>query len=103
MYNAKFLSKAERQLKKLTKKNKPLAKKFKKSIESLRKNPYREAKVGDLKGVWGYGFRFNRTDYRIAYIIIEEEICIFIIGVGTRADFWNHLKKYWNNKVKNDT
>ena len=41
-----ILPKSERQLKKLTKKNKPLAKKFKKAIEDIRKKPHREAKVG---------------------------------------------------------
>ena len=77
--------------KKLTKKNKPLAKKFKKSIEKVNETPHQEAKVGDLKGVWGYGFRFNKTDYRLAYIIIEEKVCIFIIGVGTRETFISSL------------
>ncbi len=102
MYKIKFVSKAERQLKKLTKKNKPLAVKFKDSIEKLSKNPYQEAKVGDLKEVWGYGFRLNKTDYRIAYIIIEKEVTIFIIGVGTRENFWQRIKNYWNKNNFNN-
>ena len=102
MYEIKFVSKAERQLKKLTKKNKPLAIKFKNSIKKISKNPYQEAKVGDLKEVWGYGFRFNKTDYRIAYIIIEKEVTIFIIGVGTRENFWQRIKNYWNKNNFNN-
>ncbi len=84
MYRVKILSKAERQLKKLTKKNKPLARAFQKCINEISENPIREAKVGDIQGLWGHGFNFNKVVYRVAYIIDEEQLYIFIIGVGTQ-------------------
>lgn len=83
MYKARFLSNAEKQLIKLTKKNKPLAREFQKCIQEIRQNPFREAKIGDMQGVWGHGFRFHGVDYRIAYIIDKNLLYIFIIGVGT--------------------
>jgi len=95
LYRAVFTSKAEKQLKKLTKKNKPLVNEFEKQIKKICKNPkIGYVKLGDLNGVWGYGFIKNRTSYRIAYIISNDELIIFIIGVGTRENFWRDLKQF---------
>jgi mRNA interferase RelE/StbE len=101
MYKVKFLPKAEKQIKKIARKNKPLIKDFQKCILEICQNPFREAKVGDLQGVWGYGFRAKGVAYRIAYIINEDELYIFIIGVGTHEGFWSEIKKYWQKYLKN--
>ncbi len=100
MYRVKILPKAERQLKKLTKKNKPLAAAFKKCINEISCEPIKEPKVGDLPGVWGHGFNFKGTDYRVAYIINNNDLFVFVIGVGAHEGFWREIKNYWTNHVK---
>ncbi len=89
-----FLPKAEKQLRKLTRKNLTLAGAFAKCIQEIKENPFREPKVGDLQGVWGHGFRLNKVEYRIAYIIADDRILVFIIGVGTHEGFWKEIKNY---------
>ncbi len=78
-----ILPKAEKQLRKLIKKNLALALAFEKCIQEIREKPYREHKVGDMEGVWGHGFTLNGVDYRIAYIVIDDHIHVFIKGVGS--------------------
>ncbi len=98
MYKVKILPKPERQLKKLTRKNRKLAEAFRTCIDEIRSMPRRESKVGDLKGLWGHGFRFQQVDYRVAYIIDEGHLYVFIIGVGSHEGFWQEVKKYWHDQ-----
>jgi len=99
MYRVIFLPKAERQLKRLTKKNKPLAKAFRNCVNEISRDPVREPKVGDLAGIWGYGFNFKGVDYRIAYIINENDLFVFVIGVGSHEGFWREIKRCWQDHV----
>lgn len=54
-----------------------------------------EQKAADLKGVYCYDLRYNKTDYRIAYQveIIDGEI-IVVIKAGPHENFYRDLKKY---------
>lgn len=63
-----------------------------------------EAKVGDLAGIWVYKFRFNRTEYLIAYrpptaaqrtdSRVVELLVIDFYQVGSHENFYDELKRY---------
>lgn len=94
MTAVKFASPAEKYLKKL--KDKPLKKLFRAAIDEICDNPdIGEEKTGDLKGVLTYGFRYNKTDYRIAYTVenIDDELVVVILA-GTHEGFYEYLKRY---------
>lgn len=91
----KILPAAQRYLKKI--KDKKLLQIFKDSVEMIRDNPtVGQLKTGDLNGVYAYGFRYNKTEYRIAYKveINANNTLTIIIMVGTHENFYNELKKY---------
>ena len=58
-----------------------------------------EEKTGDLKGIYAYGFRYGKTDYRIAYQVevIDGEIVI-VLKAGTHENFYRDLSKYLRGK-----
>lgn len=97
MYRLIILPAAARFLKKI--KEKPLKLAFQKSIDAMIKDPYRtEPKTGDLSGVYCSDFFYNKTNYEIAYTIIEKDVkTIVIILAGTRENFYNQLKHYMKN------
>lgn len=79
-------------------KDKKLKKLFKDAIDEIVADPtVGEAKVGDLEGISTYDFRYNRTDYRVAYTVeyINDEVVVVILA-GTHENFYKELKKYWN-------
>ena len=89
-----ILPPAARFLKKI--KEKPLKLAFQKAIDDIIQNPYiGDPKTGDLSGVYCCGFFYNKTNYELAYTIIEEnDETVVVILAGTRENFYNELKRY---------
>ncbi len=56
-------------------------------------NPYNGIqKSGDLNDIWTMGFKYAKTEYRIAYMIEENQV-IPIFLVGTHESFYKELKR----------
>ena len=58
-----------------------------------------EEKVGDLKGIFVYKFRFNRQEYLVAYKYQEAADILSILWidfyqVGSHENFYEELKRY---------
>ena len=89
-----ILPPAARFLKKI--KEKPLKLAFQKAIDDISQNPYiGDPKTGDLSGVYCCDFFYNKTNYELAYTIIEEnDETVVVILAGTRENFYNELKQY---------
>ena len=92
MYKARFLPKAEKQLRKI--RERQLIEAFRECIKLICKQPYKNSKVGDLKGLYAQGFNYQGTAYRVAYLIDTENKIIHIIGLGSHEGFWDEIKKY---------
>ena len=94
MYKLILLPAAARFLKKIKEKSLKLL--FQKTIDEIIKNPYEvDPKTGDLSGVYCYDFFYNKTNYEIAYTIIDNnDKTVVIILSGTRENFYNQLKRY---------
>jgi len=94
MHKLVILPAAARFIKKI--KEKPLKLAFQKTIDDIIQNPYGgKPKTGALLGVYCSDFFYNKTNYEIAYTIIEEnDKTIVIILAGTRENFYNQLKRY---------
>ena len=77
-------------------KEKPLKLAFQKAIDDIIQNPYiGDPKTGDLSGVYCCGFFYNKTNYELAYTILEEnDLTIVVILAGTHENFYNELKGY---------
>ena len=89
-----ILPPAARYLKKL--KEKPLKEKFRAAIDQIQLDPYcGDPKTGDLSGIYCYDIFHNKTNYELAYTIIEEEDeTVVVILAGTRENFYEELKRY---------
>ncbi len=85
---------AARFLKKL--KEKALKEAFQQEIDAVRKDPYiGEAKTGDLAGIYCRDIYYSKTNYELAYTIIQKgDETIVVILAGTRENFYNELKRY---------
>jgi mRNA interferase RelE/StbE len=60
-------------------------------------DPYRgNEKHGDLKGFYAYGFKYNKTDYRIAYTINDAGEVVIVILAGSHENFYEQLKRLIN-------
>lgn len=94
MYKLIILPPAARFLKKL--KEKPLKAAFQKAVDKMLLDPYiGDPKTGDLSGVYGYDIFYNKTNYELAYTILEEnDKTIVIMLAGTRENFYEELKRY---------
>ena len=81
-------------LKKIKEKSLKLA--FQKAIDDIIQNPYiGDPKTGDLSGVYCCDFFYNKTNYELAYTIIEEnDETVVVILAGTRENFYDELKRY---------
>lgn len=92
-----ILPPAARFLKKI--KEKPLKDKYQAVIDQLLIDPYiGEPKTGDLSGVYGCDILYNKTNYELAYTIIEQdEETVVVILAGTRENFYEELKRYMKN------
>lgn len=55
----------------------------------------RDAKTGDLNGVFGYDIYYNKTNYELAYTVeYLEDLAVIVIMAGTRENFYDQLKRY---------
>jgi len=97
MHKLIILPPAARFLKKL--KEKPLKAAFQNTVDEILKDPYiGEPKRGDLSGVFCYDIYYNKTNYELAYTIIEEgDSTVVVILAGTRENFYEELKRYMKN------
>ncbi|MDR2896582.1 MAG: type II toxin-antitoxin system RelE/ParE family toxin [Propionibacteriaceae bacterium] len=58
-------------------------------------DPYSgDRKNADLTGVWTMGFRYQKTTYRVAYLIVDEDKIVPILLAGTHEGFYEQLKQY---------
>ncbi len=85
---------AARFLKKL--KEKPLRDIFQKTVDEILIDPYiGEAKSGDLSGIYCCDIYYNKTNYELAYTLVETPTeTIVIVLAGTRENFYEELKRY---------
>lgn len=103
-YEVKFTESAEKDLKKLIKSNKAIAKLLKKWIsENLigTQNPKQKrgkALTGNLKGLW----RYRVGSYRIVAEIKNDILLIVIIEISDRKETYKDKKRktYKNGKIK---
>ncbi|NQT67080.1 MAG: type II toxin-antitoxin system RelE/ParE family toxin [Actinobacteria bacterium] len=72
---------------------------FQKVINDIIQNPYiGEPKTGDLSGIYCCDFFYNKTNYELAYTIIEKNVeTVVVILAGTRENFYDALKRYMKN------
>ena len=84
-------------------KDKQLKKLYKNAIDEILKDPsIGQDKTGDLEGVKGYDIYYNKTNYELAYTVeyVENEDgeleVVVVILAGTRENFYEELKRYWN-------
>ncbi|MDL1969730.1 MAG: type II toxin-antitoxin system RelE/ParE family toxin [Candidatus Desulfofervidaceae bacterium] len=47
--------------------------------------------TGNLAGIYSYHFKKGRTDYRICYIVNEQESTVYVLMIGTRENFYRDL------------
>ncbi|MBQ7223123.1 MAG: type II toxin-antitoxin system RelE/ParE family toxin [Erysipelotrichaceae bacterium] len=96
MADVKILPPAARYLKKL--KDQKLKKLYEEAIRAIMENPeLGDAKKGDLNGVRSYDIYHNRINYELAYTVeYVDDAVIVIIMAGTRENFYEQLKRYWN-------
>ncbi|MDI3537431.1 MAG: mRNA interferase RelE/StbE [Eubacteriaceae bacterium] len=97
MHKLIILPPAARFLKKL--KEKPLKAAFQRAVDEILKDPYiGEPETGDLSDVYCYDIYYNKTNYELAYTIIEEgNLAVVVILAGTRENFYEELKRYMKN------
>lgn len=103
IYEVKFTESAEKDLKKLSKTNKAIAKLIKKWIlENLigTQNPKQRGKAltGNLKGLW----RYKVGSYRIVAEIKDDVLLILIIEISDRKETYKNKKRktYKDGKIK---
>jgi hypothetical protein len=91
------MPRAERYFKKL--KDNGLVGAFNEALDAIEADPYSgELKIGDLAGIHCRNVFYNRTNYEIAYRILEEDgEFVIIILAGTRENFYRELKRYMNS------
>ena len=89
-----ILPPAARYLKKL--KEKVLKDKFQAAIDQVQMDPYfGEPKTGDLSSIYCCDIFHNKTNYELAYTIVEEDDeTVVVILAGTRENFYEELKRY---------
>ena len=93
MYEVSYSGAAEKYLKKI--RDKQLLAAFKTAIDKLKKDPYiGTQKTGDLRGIFGYDVKYNKTSYELAYRIYENDgKLIVVVLAGTRENFYDELKR----------
>jgi len=89
-----ILPAAARFLKKL--REKPLKNLFQKAVDEILIDPYiGEAKSGDLSGIFCRDIYYNKTNYELAYTLVEKPTeTIVVVLAGTRENFYENLKRY---------
>ena len=84
------------QVKKDLKKLSPNLRKIiiKEHIPAILANPKKnELLVGDLSGILSYHLKFDRQEYRIAYVADKDTRTVFVLMIGKRGDFYKLLKR----------
>ncbi|WJQ15110.1 type II toxin-antitoxin system RelE/ParE family toxin [Geobacillus stearothermophilus] len=93
-----LLPKAEKAIKKLTKKDAALKQRLIEALRQILTDPAEagEAKTGDLAGVYGYDIYHQGVNYEIAYFIDQDDsgYVVVVVLVGTRENFYEELKRY---------
>jgi len=89
-----ILPPAARFIKKL--KEIPLKDLFRKTVDEILIDPYvGESKSGDLSGIFCCDIYYNKTNYELAYTIVESPTeTIVIVLACTRENFFEELKRY---------
>ena len=89
-----ILPPAARYLKKL--REKPLKDKFQAAIDQILRDPFiGEPKSGDLSGIYCCDIFHNKTNYELAYTIVEDDgETVVVLLAGTRKNFYEELKRY---------
>ena len=97
MYKIVIMPPAGRYIKKI--KDKELKRRYQEAIDKIIINLYiGELKSGDLAGVYCYNINYNKTNYELAYSLINyDDNIIIIIHAGTRESFYEELKRYMKN------
>ena len=73
-----------------------LQEKVRQEVGKLAKAPHRYTELkGPLKGIRSYHFEHEKTQYRIAYQVIEERKQIEIVLVKSRESFYQALRRIW--------
>ncbi len=49
--------------------------------------------VGDLAGIYSYHFKISNQQFRIAYVVSDEEKIVYILMIGVRESFYDLLKR----------
>lgn len=71
-----------------------LQQKVKEEAKSLLADPYLYEELrGPLKGIRSYHFKYRKTEYRIAYRILEEDKRIEVLLVNSREGFYQILRR----------
>ena len=71
-----------------------LKQKVQQEVRTLAEEPHRyEELKGPLKGIRSYHFEHEKTQYRIAYRIIEDRNQIEIVLVKSRESFYQTLRR----------
>jgi len=90
-----FESLANRELKKLKKKQPKLRRAILDEVKKLKEDPLMgEELKGDLAGYRKLKVKYQSNNYRIAYKIIDNEVLIVIVKVDVRENFYKKLRLY---------
>ena len=71
-----------------------LKKRIKVEANNLSEDPYRyEELKGRLKGIRSYHFDYRKTQYRIAYRVLENKKELEVVLVKSRESFYQTLRR----------
>jgi mRNA-degrading endonuclease RelE of RelBE toxin-antitoxin system len=72
----------------------PLQQRIKEEAKRLSEDPHRYEELrGPLRGIRSYHFNYTKTQYRIAYRILEDKKEIEIVLVKSRESFYQTLRR----------
>ncbi len=63
-------------------------------IPAILSNPFQYSRLkGNLSGIYSYHFRQLSNEYRICYIVNEQEQFVYILMIAKRENFYKLLEK----------
>ena len=72
----------------------PLQQRIKEEAKRLSEDPHRYEELrGPLRGIRSYHFNYTKTQYRIAYRILEDKKEIEIVLMKSRESFYQTLRR----------
>jgi len=89
MYKIVFHSQLKKDLKQLPKQ--VVYDLLEKVFPVIKENPYSGEKVLNRKNVFKFKYIYKKVHYRIAYLILNKELIIIILKVGSRENFYKKL------------